>query len=210
MQKLTPINNLFHDRGHFSTSKYAMLLSTTFKLGHYQYCIHCGEGASAVQGGLCRRYRNTELEHHKTTSHRCNCDGAIEEMIEKLALSLLKQRGKESMFDDATEYAIERDHYLAIIQSKNSPTLPLSGESQYTGMTPKIYNPSFCDFQDFVTFEDMDITMYTRDDYYKFTPIYQFIERLELKIKELKGELVDRLKSQITEVESMKVNIHKR
>tara|TARA_B100000700_G_scaffold311500_1_gene393449 strand:- start:77293 stop:77910 length:618 start_codon:yes stop_codon:yes gene_type:complete len=72
-----------HDRSpRYSTTVHTELKSTTFSFLGSTYCVHCGDPAKAIQANI------QTLNCYKTTGHRCTCEGALDEMAERLAYEL--------------------------------------------------------------------------------------------------------------------------
>ena len=200
------INNIYHDRGSYSSTAQCYLTSTVFHLGNYEYCIHCGDRASPVQNGLSSLNRRTSFEHYDTTGYRCNCDEALDEIIEKMAYQRINYMLSKPLTSEPKEYGVKREHYLKIISSMNADRLPLWGEDS-SNVKPIIVSPSVESYRKFYADNDLDLKMYLKDDYYSYLPVVQLVRCIEHKMKELQEEEKKKIQKQLQEVEELDLQI---
>ena len=120
------LSNIFNRHGDYCTVEQCAITSTVFKLGSGEYCIHCCKKAATVQGGLSKLNKRTEFEHYETTGYRCNCDAALDEIVEKMAtLHVTRALGRQCSIEPK-KYGIKREHYLRVLASM--------GDSRFAAM----------------------------------------------------------------------------
>lgn len=192
---MTDISKLFSCNGRYSSTENMQLMSTTFSMAGSHYCIHCGSGARNIQGGLSRHNRYTEFEHYETTDRRCTCDGAIEEMIENIAVNKLGVETEEKYVP------VPRDVYLKVLSSFDDRYLPLDGELDKYHMIPSITIASPGSVGRFLKENNQTIKRYMADDFYVDHPLRKLIERVDSKISELRNKHIEQAKQTLERAE---------
>lgn len=192
---------LFIDNQHYSSSEQCSLSSTTFKLLHSNYCIHCGSKALLIQSGL------SDWNHHKhyeTTGYRCDCNGAFEEMIECLALSLFHSiTNKRRDTISFPTFAVKKEIYLSLLSKLKEEDLPLDGKNGHFTIIPVINKPDYQDFKHFKHDNKHEINWHLKDKYHATDEIVVFIKRVYARIEELAQARIEEAKKM--QEESLKI-----
>lgn len=106
-------------RYRYSTTENTGLISTTVRIFGDRYCAHCGAKAFSVQAAI------EKFNNYDVTDYRCTCKSAVEEIYQRLAISLFGDsfvdKIGEKLFDLYTNKHTIKDDLLAKILANRKP-----------------------------------------------------------------------------------------